>query len=81
MSYWIIDGTLSTIECLVRIVIAGICGALIGFERSRRQKDAGVRTHIIVYMNAHISESTFTRRAMRANAQGVRSGFGYLKSC
>lgn len=52
MNYWIIDGQLSIAECLLRIIISGICGALIGFERSRRQKDAGVRTHIIVAMGA-----------------------------
>ena len=36
------------LEFLLRIVIAGICGAMIGFERTRRFKEAGIRTHILV---------------------------------
>ena len=32
----------------LRIVLACVCGACIGFERSRRFKEAGIRTHIIV---------------------------------
>jgi len=35
-------------ELLGRILIAGLCGALIGFERKNRKKEAGIRTHIIV---------------------------------
>ena len=39
--------------CLViRIILAGICGGIIGVERTLRQKDAGFRTHIIVSMGA-----------------------------
>lgn len=33
---------------IVRIVIAGICGMLIGLERKNRSKEAGVRTHFVV---------------------------------
>lgn len=40
---------------LVRMVIAGFCGVLIGFERSRRQKDAGIRTHMIVALGAALA--------------------------
>lgn len=35
-------------EFFLRILIAGVCGGFIGFERSRRFKEAGIRTHIIV---------------------------------
>ena len=37
-----------SLELLVRLVVACICGAAIGFERSRRLKEAGLRTHLIV---------------------------------
>lgn len=43
---------LSLVDCVVRIFIACICGAIIGFERTRRQKEAGIRTHIIVALGA-----------------------------
>ena len=36
------------LEFALRVVAACMCGAVIGFERSRRFKEAGVRTHIIV---------------------------------
>ena len=35
-------------ELLLRIVAAAVCGWLVGVERSRRLKDAGVRTHSMV---------------------------------
>ena len=37
---------------IIRIIFAGICGGIIGVERTLRQKDAGFRTHIIVAMGA-----------------------------
>lgn len=40
---------------LFRLLIAGICGVVIGFERSRRQKDAGIRTHMIVALGAALA--------------------------
>lgn len=33
---------------LLRIIIASICGIVIGYERQNRLKVAGVRTHLIV---------------------------------
>ena len=36
------------LEFLIRILLAAILGILIGLERSRRQKDAGARTHCII---------------------------------
>ena len=37
---------------VVRILIATLCGFSIGFERKRRSKEAGMRTHSIVAMGA-----------------------------
>lgn len=42
-------------EFILRIVIASACGAVIGLERSRRQKEAGLRTHIIVCLGSALS--------------------------
>ncbi len=39
---------------VLRIILAGICGGIIGVERTLRQKDAGFRTHIIVAVGAAI---------------------------
>lgn len=35
-------------ELLLRIFVAGVCGAFIGYERKSRLKEAGIRTHFIV---------------------------------
>ncbi|MBQ7956511.1 MAG: MgtC/SapB family protein [Clostridia bacterium] len=37
---------------MLRLVVACLCGACVGFERSRRFKDAGVRTHVMVTLGA-----------------------------
>lgn len=42
----------STTEFIARILISVLCGAAIGFERSRRQKEAGIRTHTIVALGS-----------------------------
>ena len=39
----------------VRLVVACLCGAAIGFERSKRFKEAGIRTHIIVCVGAALA--------------------------
>ena len=39
---------LDNLEFFIRIVLAAILGALVGLERSKRQKEAGVRTHCII---------------------------------
>lgn len=36
------------LDFLLRIVLAALCGFVLGIERSRRFKEAGVRTHMIV---------------------------------
>ena len=36
------------LEFLIRILMAALLGLMIGLERSRRQKDAGIRTHCII---------------------------------
>lgn len=36
------------VDLIVRLVVAGACGALIGFERKSRSKEAGLRTHFVV---------------------------------
>ena len=35
-------------EFFLRVLVACVCGAAIGVERSKRLKEAGIRTHIIV---------------------------------
>ena len=39
-------------DYLIRIVVACLCGGLVGLERTKRLKEAGIRTHIIVALGA-----------------------------
>ena len=36
------------LECILRIVLSGLCGLVVGYERKRRGKGAGTRTHLVV---------------------------------
>ncbi len=40
------------LEFFGRLLLAGICGAVVGYERKSRMKEAGIRTHFIVAMAA-----------------------------
>lgn len=33
---------------ILRMIVAGICGIIIGLERKNRSKEAGIRTHCVV---------------------------------
>ncbi len=39
-------------ELVFRIALAGFCGALIGFERMNRLKEAGIKTHTVVALGS-----------------------------
>lgn len=45
---------LDNLEFLIRIVVAAALGALVGLERTRRQKEAGIRTHCIIACSAAV---------------------------
>ena len=76
------------LEFLLRLVVAGICGCLIGYERKNRLKEAGVRTHIIVALGAAlimiISKYGFIDLHLSAGydptriASQIVSGIGFL---
>lgn len=51
-------------EFLWRIILAALCGAFVGYERARRQKEAGLRTHVIV--------------ALASALAGIVSKYGYM---
>ncbi|WP_068613273.1 MgtC/SapB family protein [Paenibacillus tuaregi] len=41
-------------DFLIQIVLAGLCGMLIGYERKSRMKEAGIRTHFVVAIGASL---------------------------
>ncbi len=62
----------------IRIIVASFCGALLGLERSKRLKEAGIRTHIVVACTAAVlmivSKYSFTDLINESNefVNGVR---------
>lgn len=76
---------MNIVSLLLRYLLAVLCGGLIGMERERRQRPAGLRTHILVCVGAAtafmISEYLvalgYDIDASRLAAQ-VISGIGFL---
>ena len=46
------DYILIQLEYIVRVLVAGFCGAMIGYERKNKLKEAGIRTHFIVALTS-----------------------------
>ncbi|CAI8805213.1 MULTISPECIES: MgtC/SapB family protein [unclassified Pseudomonas] len=67
----------------VRLLIAALLGAILGFEREQKGKAAGVRTHMLVAMGAALfvlvpQMSGAQADAMSRVVQGVIAGIGFL---
>lgn len=53
MNSWaVVDWTADVWHFIVRMLIAVVCGFVIGLERKSRSKEAGIRTHAIVCLAA-----------------------------
>ena len=77
-------------EIAVRIIVALVAGALIGYERSYRGRPAGFRTHALVCMASAmlmlvtVYEAHWVRDLGEARldptrmAQGIMTGIGFL---
>ncbi len=74
------------LSMILRILVAGICGILIGLERKNRSKEAGVRTHCVVACGSALMMiiSKYGFFDMPNGADGARiaaqvvSGIGFL---
>ena len=42
----------------VRVLLALVCGGLIGIERSEKRRPAGFRTHILICLGAAMTTAT-----------------------
>jgi putative Mg2+ transporter-C (MgtC) family protein len=68
---------------VVRTAVALFIGAAIGWDRERREADAGLRTHMLVALGAAIFamaplELGFDDDALSRVVQGVVSGIGFI---
>ncbi len=69
-------------EIIVRIFAAAACGALLGFEREKIRKPAGIRTHALVTMGSALftimSIFGFAGSDPSRIAAGIVTGIGFL---
>lgn len=73
------------LQLSIRLLIAGLLGAIIGYERELRSKGAGIRTHVLVALGSAlfmiISQYGFANAARFDAARvaaGVVGGLGFL---
>ena len=67
----------------VRMVLAAVLGGLLGFERERRGKAAGLRTHILVSLGSAVFtiamlEAGGDDQALSRVIQGIATGIGFV---
>jgi putative Mg2+ transporter-C (MgtC) family protein len=73
-------------EIAIKLVLAILLGGVIGFERERRGKPAGLRTHMLVSVAAAVYVMAAQEMALRAGEPvdsvramaGVAQGVGFL---
>ncbi len=67
----------------VRLLVAAILGGVVGFEREREGKAAGIRTHMLVSLGAALLtvaclEAGFKSADLSRVVQGLITGIGFL---
>ena len=68
---------------IIRLLAAALLGAMVGIERERAGKSAGVRTHMLVSMGAALfvlacSESGMSLSDLSRVIQGLTAGIGFI---
>lgn len=68
---------------VLRLGVALLLGAAIGWDRERRDAEAGLRTHMLVALGAAIfvlvpAEAGMSDEALSRVVQGIVSGIGFL---
>ncbi len=81
--WWFVSGTPGVEDVLLRLVAACLFGGCVGWDREAEQKEAGLRTHMLVALGA----ATFGVLAVLITdgeadpmqvVQGVAAGIGFL---
>jgi putative Mg2+ transporter-C (MgtC) family protein len=71
------------VRASVRIVLAGLLGAVVGLQREAWSKPAGLRTHMLVAMGCAVFvfaalESGASAAAVSRVIQGIAAGIGFI---
>ena len=78
-----LPGVTQVTQMTVRLLLAALCGGLLGFERERAGKEAGLRTHMLVALGAAFfvvipQQAGVSPGDMSRVLQGVITGIGFL---
>jgi putative Mg2+ transporter-C (MgtC) family protein len=73
----------TTIRIAVRLLLAALLGGILGFERERKARSAGVRTHMLVAVGAALFMIGPLQAGMEISdlsrvVQGIVQGIGFL---
>ena len=71
---------------LIRVITATLLGAIVGFQRERAGKPAGLRTHILVSLGTAVvvlacSSSGMDLDGQSRVIQGIVTGIGFIGAC
>jgi putative Mg2+ transporter-C (MgtC) family protein len=71
------------IRVIIRLLAAALLGALVGYEREKAGKPAGLRTHTLVCVGTAVfilscSSATMSLDAMSRVIQGIVTGIGFI---
>jgi putative Mg2+ transporter-C (MgtC) family protein len=71
------------IHVLIRLTAATLLGAIVGFERERARKPAGLRTHMLVALGTTVFVLACSSAGMSSDAvsrviQGIVTGIGFI---
>src|SRR5690349_14165028 len=78
-----LPGVTQVTQMTVRLLLAAFCGGLLGFERERAGKEAGMRTHMLVALGAAFfvlipQQAGVSSSAMSRVLQGIITGIGFI---
>jgi putative Mg2+ transporter-C (MgtC) family protein len=71
------------LRIVIRLLAAAVCGAIVGYERERTGKSAGLRTHMLVSLSSAIFvvaplEAGLAPADVSRIVQGVAAGIGFI---
>jgi len=70
------------VEVILRLLLAAALGAIIGYQRERADKPAGLRTHVLICVGAALFTITsifgFSAEEQARVAAGIVAGIGFL---
>src|SRR5688572_14416883 len=78
-----LPGVTQVTQMTVRLLLAALCGGLLGFERERAGKEAGLRTHMLVALGAAFfvlipQQAGVSPGDMSRVLQGIITGIGFI---